>query len=298
MIVWAVLVIFVPLLLLEAFFSGSEIALVAANRRRLQHLADKGQPGAALALKLLNKPDRLFATTLVGANLAEIGNTVLVTALLRVLKRESGLERMLLELERHGREDIFPDVDISRTTGWFTSAFPMTLRLQKSAGAREQVLSVREQLQAAPIGGIGYGLLRYLHEDEALHRQMQTIPDPQISFNYLGDFGRGQSAQEGERMQQPWAGRWQRILMQARKTLSHIAPQRIRVAEEEVGPEQHPDGERAAQLHIVSIVSADQLHVRWLYSRELHDRKTVERWANLYVQELANLVSQLVAGDN
>ncbi|HEY52372.1 MAG TPA: amino acid adenylation domain-containing protein [Caldilineae bacterium] len=225
-------------------------------------------------------------------------NDVLVTALLRVLKRESGLERMLLELERHGREDIFPDVDISRTTGWFTSAFPMTLRLQKSAGAREQVLSVREQLQAAPIGGIGYGLLRYLHEDEALHRQMQTIPDPQISFNYLGDFGRGQSAQEGERMQQPWAGRWQRILMQARKTLSHIAPQRIRVAEEEVGPEQHPDGERAAQLHIVSIVSADQLHVRWLYSRELHDRKTVERWANLYVQELANLVSQLVAGDN
>ncbi|MFP3867512.1 MAG: hemolysin family protein [Desulfobacteraceae bacterium] len=82
MIIWTVLLIFVPLLILEAFFSSSEIALVAANRRRLQHLADKGQRRAALALKLLSKPERLFATTLVGANLAEICNTVLVTALL------------------------------------------------------------------------------------------------------------------------------------------------------------------------------------------------------------------------
>ncbi|OPX19726.1 MAG: hypothetical protein BZ151_07755 [Desulfobacca sp. 4484_104] len=82
MITWTVLAIFVPLLLLEAFFSSSEIALVAANRRQLQHLADKGQRGAALALKLLNLPDWFLSTTLVGANLAEISNTVLVTALL------------------------------------------------------------------------------------------------------------------------------------------------------------------------------------------------------------------------
>jgi len=224
-------------------------------------------------------------------------NDMLLAALLRLLQRESGLDKILLELERHGREDVFPDVDISRTIGWFTCSFPVALQVAADASALEQVISVREQLQRVPTGGIGYGLLRYLRDDEALRQQMQSIPNPQISFNYLGDFGRGQRGQEGERKQQPWASRWQRILMQARKTLSHIAPQRIRVAEEEVGPEQYPEGERAAQLYIVSIASGDELHIRWLYSRELHHRETIERWAKAYMQELEDLVSQLMMGD-
>lgn len=82
MIFLGLVLIFLPLLLLEGFFASAEIALVSANRRQLQHLAEKGNRRAALALKLLAKPEWLLATTLVGANLAEICNTVLVTALL------------------------------------------------------------------------------------------------------------------------------------------------------------------------------------------------------------------------
>jgi CBS domain containing-hemolysin-like protein len=74
--------IFIPFLLLEAFFSGSEIALISANRHRLQERAEQGHRGAALALKLLNTPERLVASTLLGSNLAEISNTILVTAFL------------------------------------------------------------------------------------------------------------------------------------------------------------------------------------------------------------------------
>lgn len=74
--------IFIPFLLLEAFFSGSEIALISANRRRLQERAEQGHRGAALALRLLKTPERLVASTLLGSNLAEISNTILVTAFL------------------------------------------------------------------------------------------------------------------------------------------------------------------------------------------------------------------------
>jgi CBS domain containing-hemolysin-like protein len=74
--------IFIPFLLLEAFFSGSEIALISANRHRLHERADQGNRGAALALKLLNAPERLVASTLLGSNLAEISNSILVTAFL------------------------------------------------------------------------------------------------------------------------------------------------------------------------------------------------------------------------
>jgi Mg2+/Co2+ transporter CorB len=76
------LLIFIPFLLLEAFFSGSEIALISASRRRLRHWAEQGDRGAARALKLLERPERLLATTLLGSNLSEISNTILVTAFL------------------------------------------------------------------------------------------------------------------------------------------------------------------------------------------------------------------------
>jgi putative hemolysin len=74
--------VLIPLLLLEAFFAAAEIALVSANRRSLQHLADEGHRGAKVALKLLARPEYFLATTLLGAYMAAMANTVLVTALL------------------------------------------------------------------------------------------------------------------------------------------------------------------------------------------------------------------------
>jgi putative hemolysin len=74
--------IFIFLLLLEACFTCSEIALISANHLRLQQMADNGNRGALLAQKLLRFPEKLFATTLMGSNISETVNTVLVSALL------------------------------------------------------------------------------------------------------------------------------------------------------------------------------------------------------------------------
>jgi putative hemolysin len=73
---------FLLLLLLEGFFTCSEIALISANHRQLQHLAENGNRGAMVAQKLLRFPEKLFATTLMGSNVSETINTVLVSALL------------------------------------------------------------------------------------------------------------------------------------------------------------------------------------------------------------------------
>ncbi len=77
---YGILLIFIPLLLLEAFFAAAEIALVSANRRRLHHRAEEGHRDARLALKLLARPEYFLATTLLGAYMAAAVNTVLVTA--------------------------------------------------------------------------------------------------------------------------------------------------------------------------------------------------------------------------
>jgi putative hemolysin len=78
----AILVVFVPLLVVEGFFAISEIALISANHRKLKFRAEEGHRGARTALKLLARPERMVATCLVGANLAMIANTILVTAVL------------------------------------------------------------------------------------------------------------------------------------------------------------------------------------------------------------------------
>ncbi len=68
-------------LIAEAFFSGSEIGIVSADPIQLRHRAAKGSRGARLALKMLDKPEWLLSTTLVGTNLAVVANTTIVTLL-------------------------------------------------------------------------------------------------------------------------------------------------------------------------------------------------------------------------
>ena len=70
------------LLLLEGFFSGSEIALVHADKLRLRARAAKGHKGARLALKLFQHPEVLLTTTLVGTNIAVVTLTTLGTLLM------------------------------------------------------------------------------------------------------------------------------------------------------------------------------------------------------------------------
>jgi putative hemolysin len=69
-------------LIAEGFFSGSEIAVISADRMKLRHDAAKGSEGARLALKMLEKPEWLLSTTLVGTNIAVVTNTTMATALM------------------------------------------------------------------------------------------------------------------------------------------------------------------------------------------------------------------------
>lgn len=71
--------ILIGLLCCSAFFSGSETALMALNRYRMQHLAQSGHRGAIYARRLLRKPDRLIGLILVGNNIANILITQLAT---------------------------------------------------------------------------------------------------------------------------------------------------------------------------------------------------------------------------
>ena len=68
-------------LVAEAFFTGSEIGIVSADKMKLRHRASQGSKGAELALKMLDNPEWLLSTTLIGTNIAVVANTTLATAL-------------------------------------------------------------------------------------------------------------------------------------------------------------------------------------------------------------------------
>ncbi|MEU9871316.1 amino acid adenylation domain-containing protein [Actinomadura sp. NPDC048021] len=124
-------------------------------------------------------------------------NDVLLTGLALAVaewRRERGASEdtaVLIDLEGHGREEIVPGVDLSRTAGWFTSIYPVRLDagLVEPADVREggqavgtALKRVKEQLREIPDNGIGYGLLRHLNP--AAGERLRGRP--QIAFNYLG----------------------------------------------------------------------------------------------------------------
>jgi len=72
-------------LLLEGLFTGSEMILVSADRHRLHERSRRGERGARMALFLLERPDRVLATTLTATNILVVLSTVIVTS--RLLPR-------------------------------------------------------------------------------------------------------------------------------------------------------------------------------------------------------------------
>lgn len=80
-------ILYIPLLMLilllfKGFFSGSEIALVNADKLKLNHKANQGHRGAALVLRLFKRPEVLLGTTLVGTNISTVALTTLGTMLM------------------------------------------------------------------------------------------------------------------------------------------------------------------------------------------------------------------------
>ncbi|MBB5928532.1 non-ribosomal peptide synthase/polyketide synthase [Streptomyces echinatus] len=112
-------------------------------------------------------------------------NDVLLSALGRALCAWSGRDRVVVDVEGHGREELFPELDISRTVGWFTTRYPVALAVPEDAGWDTVLKRVKEQLRAVPRHGLGHDALRRLAGPGAAPR----TPDAQVSFNYLGRMG-------------------------------------------------------------------------------------------------------------
>jgi amino acid adenylation domain-containing protein/non-ribosomal peptide synthase protein (TIGR01720 family) len=195
-------------------------------------------------------------------------NDVLLTALARALQRWTDGEAFRIDLEGHGREDLFDDVDVSRTVGWFTTVFPVRLELQAGLDEGRALKSVKEQLRRIPDRGLSYGLLRYASDDGETRAALSPSPRPALLFNYLGQFD------------QVVAG-----------------SQLFSFAAESTGPWHSPASRRTHALEVLCLVRAGELEVEWKYHPGIHGRDVIERVAQDFLLALRAIIAHcLCAG--
>ena len=197
-------------------------------------------------------------------------NDLLLTALARVLCRWSGHDSALIQLEGHGRETLFDEIDLTRSVGWFTSAYPLRLtpvQIEEAAGQGASIKAIKEQLRAVPHKGLGYGVLRYL-ADDLCKQAMAALPTADITFNYLGQFDQSFGSE----------------------ALFHPL-------DESAGLAHDPDAPLPNALSVDSQVYGGELVLRWTFSRERHDANTIRELAEAYVAELYSLIAHCLKDD-
>jgi amino acid adenylation domain-containing protein/non-ribosomal peptide synthase protein (TIGR01720 family) len=190
---------------------------------------------------------------------------MLLSALALTLGRWAGNQRLLVDVEGHGREELCGGLDLSRTVGWFTTVFPILLDLDGAADELEALKITKIQLRAIPGRGIGYGLLRYLSRDESIRERLRTMPQAEVSFNYLGHLDR---------------------------TLDSSSI--FSLVNEPVGAR----NERAARSHAIEVeacILGEQLWVEWVFCERTHSRPTVERLANIFLAHIRTLIGRRTA---
>lgn len=130
-------------------------------------------------------------------------NDVLLTALGRALCEWTGSSEILVDIEGHGREPLADDMDLSRSVGWFTTIYPV--RLAPTGTPGDALKRVKESVRSVPGRGLGHGLLRYLGA-AGDRLAMATLPQPEVQFNYLGQFDNSFGADAPWRLAQEGAG--------------------------------------------------------------------------------------------
>jgi amino acid adenylation domain-containing protein/non-ribosomal peptide synthase protein (TIGR01720 family) len=187
-----------------------------------------------------------------------------------------GSTYVLVEMEAHGRESIVGDSDLAGAVGWFTSAFPVLLRIEGNAGPGEIIKSVKQQLREIPNRGISYGALRYLEDElvsgeaatavREVREALRSLPTPEISFNYLG---------------------------QTDQTFDHLkvlsSPTVI------TSSSRSANAHRSHLLEIDAMIAGGRLRVDWRFSSDIFGVQTIKRLADSFTSLLHDLMAHCLS---
>jgi len=233
--------------------------------RDLEDRANTVASGRSLSVELSEEETRELLQEVPKAYNTQIEDALL-TALARAFGAWTREGTLLVEMEGHGREEIFPDVDLMRTVGWFTTVYPLWLDVAGVRDVGEALKRVKERRRQVPNRGLGYGLLRYPPVEDGIARQLAGFPEAEVRFNYLG---------------------------QLDHVVSGSSPlQAVAV------PAGRPLSARARRRYLVDIhgsVVAARMRFELGYSESVHRLATMERLAAALLQEVRTLIAHCMS---
>ncbi|MCY8981666.1 fengycin non-ribosomal peptide synthetase FenD [Bacillus halotolerans] len=196
-------------------------------------------------------------------------NDILLTALGLALQEWTGLDHFKISMEGHGREDYLDNIDINRTVGWFTSIYPVWLDMSNSDYTDEgerlgrHIKQTKDMLHRIPHKGAGYGVLKYINKIWD-----SEYSDPEISFNYLGQFDQD------------------------------VQSKAFEISDIKTGNEISPDWERPYVLDISGAVSSGCLHMHIIYNRLQFKKQTIQALADHLKHALENMIQHCTGKEN
>lgn len=234
---------------------GTEVSLLPKDKQADSYQAKEARTVTVYmteteTAKLLREVNRAYNTEI---------NDILLAALGMVMKEWTGHEKLLIDMEGHGRELRLGDIDITRTVGWFTTIYPVVLDTTKSEDIAYQIKKTKEILRSILNKGIGYGILRYL-TDETYKAELNLKKQAEISFNYLGQFDQD------------------------------VNTELYKVSDISAGINISPESEKQYSLDIVGIIVGSKLGISFTYNCNEYEKETIEKLAQNYRKKVTEVL--------
>ena len=187
-------------------------------------------------------------------------NDGIVAAVLQGFAEWSGQRSILVDLVARGRELGGDELDLSRAIGRFSMTSPRLLEMPDESGPRALLRSVAAQMKAVPRRGLGFGLLRYVGARPDVAAALAPIGKPPILINNWGEFEHEpeESPLLGPPLEDPWP---------------------------------MPNLTRMHRLQVNGRFADGRLLLAVKFSRNLNDRKSIERFADRSLYALRSFVS-------
>jgi len=201
--------------------------------------------------QLLTSVNRSFGTEV---------NEILLCALGLGIKETFGIEKVCVAVEGHGREEIFENINVSRTVGWFTTIYPVFLDFSRDGDVPQQLKKVKEMVRQIRDKGIGYGILKHLMPGVSRQERVFQVK-PQVCFNYLGQFD------------------------------TDVRQRSFTVSQEAIGNIQNPNEKRENEIDVQGMVIRNRLEISIAYSTKQFKTQTMNTLLQHFKNQLLLLIS-------
>jgi len=242
----------------KALSYWTDVRATSPNRLQRDHEEGRNTFGDVKRIKMeLSEEDTKYFLTKAHIAFNTQANDLLVSALLLAINRSFGLNELAVAIEGHGREDTGFGLEISRTVGWFTTIYPVILRMQDT-DLSDLIRYQKEQIRIIPNNGLDYLLIsQEEHDPSALI--------PSVSFNYLGQFD------------------------------TDLHDRSFTIANDAKGADISPASNRPYDLDIGSIVTDGKLQLSVDFSPYQFDTNKLENFGEEFKRQLVGIIHYCIA---